>query len=434
MDKKLQDAILKIKKYIDQHEDEFVQRLKQFVGYIYTNSTLIRQKGYCGVFNIPYETIANFYKKKLGFSDQELKELGVILFQIGHPSDIIKSAKTGTEKKATETMYADPYYVFNILLIISLIEKYKETNDKKYLSLAQIPVFLIQTKLWNGRIKEYFVRGCNPEVMLCVIKKLTKKSLVKHFDNPLELISRYFTPTVFAKYIKECHLLEKRDLIDCVQRLFKQSWNRIKQIFSTSNRGSDDESFRFGLAIRYYKAIESGECKTAQGNTEDEELTILQMKTTDVVVSELAEKIKHFIMITEINEIPEEIFNLIYKKTKIRKELLRRLPEKIKDPEIVVMLDDVIAIMLRRLELHRRRNIICSPQFYIYVDKMIQSKNNQEINYYKEILAEIAKNFVGKERFESVSDVTKIMLLRAINYIIAFYVQEYICNHYEEEI
>ena len=176
MDKRLQDAIKRVKKYIDQNENEFIQRLKQFVGYIYTNSSLIRQKGYCGVFNIPYDTIANFYRKKLGFTDQELKELGVILFGIGRPGETIKSNKMGTEKKTTETMYADPYYVFNLLVLMALIEKYKETKDKKYLSLAQIPVFLIQTKLWNGRIKEYFARGCNPEVMLCVIKKLTKKS------------------------------------------------------------------------------------------------------------------------------------------------------------------------------------------------------------------------------------------------------------------
>jgi hypothetical protein len=65
---------------------------------------------------------------------------------------------------------------------------------------------------------------------------------------------------------------------------------------------------------------------------------------------------------------------------------------------------------------------------------MIQSKNNQEINHYKEILKEIAKSLIGEERFNAISSVTKIMLLRAINYIIAYYVQEYICNHYEEEI
>ena len=427
----LRHAINRIKEFIKNNHETYFHRLKQFIGYIYTNSKIIKQKGYCGVFNIPYDTIQNFAKKYLGLDEKELKHLGVLLFDLGNPSNKVNSKKFGS-RRAADTIYADPFYVFNLLNLIALIELYKETNNKMYLTYAKIPLFLIQAKLWNGRIKEYFARGCNPEVMLCVIKRLTKKSLVKNFSDPLDLITKYFVETLFQKYVVLCYLMEKRGL-ECFQRLFKQSWNRIKQIFSTSNRGDGEEEKRGGLAIKYYNAIKNGECKSAAMSQDAEEIPIIQLQTDDSRISELAEKIKHFIMLSDSSDIPDELINLIRKKTKVKLEIINKIPELIKKPEVVVTLSDIIAILIRKLELHRNRTFVCTPQFYLYADRLIQSKNNPEINHYKSALKEIAIKLIGEEKFNAISQPTKVALLRAINYIISYYVQEYICNNYDNE-
>jgi len=416
--------VYKIADYIEKNPDDFFTRLKHILGVVRSQSGLIKTQGYCGTFRTPLDYVLRL-AKKIGIEDPaELSVIGAKLF--GLKPDLVLKTKKG-EKQATNIMHSDPYYIFNLAVIAALLYLAKKEQDpqkrKLYIQMAQIPLFLILVKLWNGRLKRYFTVKCNPQIMKCVIKnKLSEKSLLKKYDNPLELITMYFVPTLFSKYALEFY---KTLDVEKLKALFKQSWNRIDQIFLWSGK-------RGGLAVKYYEAYENKECSSSeQTPSEDEDINLSLMQSQDAIISELADKIKHFIMLTDETEIPEKLFRLIYVKTKIRKDVINKIPLEMKNPDIIVNLSDVIALMIRKLNLLENKKIVCSPQFYIYADSLIRSKNNPDIKYYKEVLTEIAK--IIEPRFENMSKVSQINILRAINFVIAYYIQKYICEHAENE-
>ena len=389
----------------------------EFINRIYEKSKeMFLKKGYCGTFMFPYQDFENLLKK-IGIDTHEIKELGRILFAIDKDELDVKN-----------TMYGDTFYVFNSLLIAALGdllrkegEKLDSVTKRKLLTLIQYALFMIQAKLWNGRLKTY-VKYCNPTIMKCAIDKMNASAYVKKYSDPFEMITKQFVPTIFKKYIMG--YIESGNLY-YISQAFKQSWNRLNQLFMSSPRPGSNN--RLGLAVKYYEVYRSGECKTSQ-QAKDAETAATLIKTEHELIFELTEKIKEYILFNSDETLPPKIKMLISNRTNINKKLIDRIPHIIKSHEVEQSLGEIISFIVKKFEIHSDRSQVCSDLFLIYVDKLMSSKNNAEVNQLKEELRNIASKLVTN--FDSLSRPTQLSVMRAILLTIAYYISEYICYHY----
>ena len=375
------------------------------------------EKGYCGKFIIDYNGKIKKIMGLVGIDEDDAAQLAIELFNIPKGAFNVKGS-----------MYGDPYYIVNLLLLKTLIDLARETSDpiqkQKYETLAKAVLFLILAKLWNGRLTKY-IRYCDPNVMNCVLEKLSNSALVKKYPSPLELLSNYFVTTLYNKYVKE---YEKTGNIVYLEKLFKQAWNRIDQIFRTSRRGENKEAK--GISVLYYQIKRSGECSVSK-HKEDADVDFIQLQSEHEKLVELVEQIKNFILFSHEIEIPEHVVRFIIRQSGVSRNTLNKIIGEIQNPELEHLLADALNIFIRKLNVHKDREFVCSEIFLIKAAKLISSKNNPEIEEYKRILSEIARYIVPD--FDTKSNPTKISILKAINAILAYLVQEYICKHHTGE-
>jgi hypothetical protein len=134
-------------------------------------------QGYCFSFIIKQKNL-NSLMDSLSITEKDLKEAYLKDWGVG---------------AAKNHMHSNLYYQVYLLMLYYGVKQ----KDEKIINNSMICILM---KLWNGRKKKY-LPYCNKDIMSYVVNYMTsKKHSIHKFNNPLELIQNYYTPTLLSIY------------------------------------------------------------------------------------------------------------------------------------------------------------------------------------------------------------------------------------------
>jgi len=409
---------LKTNKEIDEYLITLARKLKSD----FDNQFL--QRHWCASFKIPDEDIKVIYRT-LQIDEEHVKEL--ILNYLLWPEG--------------KRIFGKSHYNIFLLLLMA----YAKMGNHK---MAKLSLFFILARLYNSVKSRFFPVGCNPDIFRSMFHSekiidpetgknlaIDNRSIISKYQNPLELLYKYFVETLYEKYVINGWLKHNYDGY-YVSQLFKQAWARLYQIFkSYAQTGLATKYYRIKELGLYQKSIES----KAKDEDNEEELTINIVQSQQAELFHLIQRVVNNIVLSHNIETPPEIKDYINKKTKVRREFIENLSKHLADIELKNILEDILIILLQRLELtHLNIKDFCSNNILDYVDKkIVSSKHNILVNEYKEKLKELTNILLQKmgynKTLDSYSHAHRIAILRTVNYILVYLIKTIICKQYESE-
>ena len=417
----LLDKILPILEQPNNPIDQFLISLASKVKTDFFNQFINRH--WCASFSIPNSQIKTLYQL-LNTNEDEVKE--AILQYLDWPEGRRMIGRT-------------EYNIF-LLLLIAYLKLKRDT-------MAKLMMFFILARLYNSVKSIYFPQGCNPEIFRMMFSNqklpdpenpsvnlaIDNRSILRKYDNPLDLIIKYLISTLYEKYIEQGY--KKTEDPYYISQLFKQAWARIKQLFKSY--------LNTGIAVKYYRIVDLGLHKSAlKSKVNDEEgeteLGIATVSTEQQEIYYLITNISNYIVASFDIELPQELIDFIYNKTKVRKQFIQELVKHFHNPNLKPYIEDVLLIMFDRLRLNSTniQKIVCSSSFINLVDKkLISSKHNPDVEEYKNKLSELAKQILQtagfSKQFEEFSSSHRLSIIRAVNYILVYLVKLYLCKSYQ---
>jgi len=394
--KTFDDLINHIIEKIKSTNNAIGKELQKIASKVYTDaSRTAHDQKYCLTFNIP---------------DKEVTKLISIL-------DLdIKTIKDVFEKEyefpKNSQMYGNEYYQ----ILLALYYAYKKLHMDNY---AKIALFLILIRIWNGR-KYKYIKFCNKNIMEYVLtRKITKRNLAAKYNNPLDLILRYFVETIDQKYGPTI-LRDKSKL----KLLFAQCFNRIDQLFNNAQNT--------GLANLYFQVHESGEAlytqKTISSNEDEQELTIADIESRSSQIQKIANVVTNAIILSKPSY-PNDLVNLINQKTKLSKSAIEILANELHNKEYADKIQEAVIIAMNRLGTFSPEHLCSFTNLINIIDrKLISSKHNKDVEEFKKILSEIADDILQRKAKKSnVSPSVKVAIIRTLAYLIGFNIVNSVC-------
>lgn len=363
-------------------------------------STKKRSENYCVNFVIPEKEVLGIYNK----IEPGLTEL------------ISNTFKKDWDVPSTALMVNSAYYH---ILLFTMLVGIKANND----SLAQHSLNLMNFRLYNGR-RVSSIPHCDPAVMQYVLQNMmSKKFEAPKHETPFELITQYFTPTIFKKYKSYA----QKDPVE-TKRIFQACFNRIRQIFR-SDRVADlntgEIKYRSGLQPLYFKAKEKNlKISTTISNSESG----VESSLTSNAIEEDIDNITNYIVMNHQPAYPDEFIEFLKTQSSAQKVAIVKILTSMHSLTYTDSLREMLEFMFKRITLSN----LCSPEFMNEVkNKIISSKHTVDVNRLKE-LCDIFLKIVFQKQFnidyEKYSSTNRAQLRRIVMYGLAYNIQKYKCH------
>lgn len=378
-------------------------KLQKIVSYIQMEFIKNHEKGYCSRFIIPDKDINLILSDFPELTDDVINKA----FNIGW----------GLPPNVDAHMHSNVYYQ-KLCLITYFAVKH---NNKE---IGELAIRLILFRIWNGRITK-LIKFCRPDIMAAAIANCKSMRFgFKKYATPLDLIQQYYAPTIYDKY--KDYLL--KDVVE-TKRLFEQCFGRIKQLFGSGSKPDLETGkvkYQSGLQPFYYSAYEQQQkIKQSNGEGIDDNVSnvygIIDNIITQITVSQ--------------NVYSDEFVNFIKQQIiGIKKEKVLEILKAIHQLKYSDLLRDILELYFRRLKGITKKDF-CSDKFYDLIDdKIVSSKNNQEIIHLKQLvdklLDNIFKNDLSKkyDNFLDKSNNQKNQYKIIIYYGIGLNIKQNICG------
>jgi hypothetical protein len=363
-------------------------------------STKKRSENYCINFVIPEKEVLNIFNK----------------IEPGLTDKINVNFKSDWNTPDTALMVNSAYY--HVLLFIIIIG-IKVSND----ILAQNALNLLNFRLYNGR-RVSSIPHCDPNVMLYVLQNMmSKKFEAPKHETPFELITQYFTPTIYKKYKSYI----QRDVKES-KRLFHACFNRIRQIFRSdrvADLNSGEIKYRSGLQPLYFKAKEKNlKISTTVSNSE----TGIETTLTSNSIEENIDSITNYIVMNHQPIYTDEFIDFLKTQSSAQKSAIQKILLSLHSLTYSDSIHEILEFMFKRISI----NIVCTPNFMDDIkNKIISSKHTADINKIKDISDLLLKTIFDKQfgiEFEKYSTTNRAQLRRIIIYGLAYNIQKYKCH------
>jgi len=386
--------------------------------------------------NFAIDNYKKNYCMRFPISDKKIEGLDDVL-GIG-VSNIIHAYNNDWHFGLNARMYAQYYYLILISFVtVSMLND--PIKNKEYLRLGYSSLNHILYRIWNGRHYK-MIKYCDPETMLYVIKvMMNKKYLATKYNTPYDVIVKYFTPTIFEKYLPYV----KKNILEA-KRIFTQCHNRIEQLFKSDyyvDIETNQPRYRSGLAPLYYEAKRKNLKYTGNEKTTDEKdsqtLSIDDYLSTDHVATHI-EKISRDISHGYVKGLPTDVVSVILRETRpVSKTLINSMIETLPDKDNYTKIYDIVNHLFKQFASINKTDIICTKKVYPFVKKtFITSKNNKTVNEFKTIIDSLLDEMFKKmsianssiKSFDSYSVLMRIRIRTALLMIITYYVSKYYCE------
>lgn len=372
------------------------------------DSSMNDANGYCMKFKIPTNKIDDLFRM-LSINDSDLLEA------------ITHSWKLPTNQRMV--MYGNPFYHILLLLLLYAIKNNEESFRDNLLNI-------ILFRIWNGRLNKA-IQYCDVNTMNYVINyMLTKRSLVKKYNEPYSLITSYFTPTLIKTYAT---LINNNS--DNMKQLFNQCYVRINQIFYQSfgvDLITKVNKAKSGIAPLYYKAREEGKNISSMPSQTDQTEFGSSLSSSDY--GEIISTILDNIILNKYQDYEDSFINMISKSEKMNREGITKLINSIHSIEYEKYLHDIIVLMITIIN-PTMTSEICSNTFYDrYIKpKLISSKHNPQITALRQVLNQFLIAILQKYSldYNQYSMVRQAQFRNVLIYILSYNIQKYICTNHQ---
>jgi hypothetical protein len=417
----IDEALTIFEKHISEigSDRKYLISLDKLVRTTQLNAISNHEKNYCLKFFISEQPVLSLLEE----SPIDYKDLNkVFIKEWGIPL----SATRGDEGESDAKMYANPYY--HILLFFTLYgirnKNEKITNDSYSLVLYRI---------WNGRLRK-FIPYCDVETMTYVVSTLMNKKFISNkFETPLEMVNKYFVPTIIEKY-KNVIMSNSKE----TKRIFDAGFARIRQIFvsgKVANLKTSQVIYSSGIAPLYYNAkdknLKYGSVKLS--NISDNEMSSATDALSSNVFADQIESVTNYIITNSHPSYQNDIISFINDKTKIKPDQISNILKEIHNHEFKDHIHEILEIVFKRISTSSK-NEICSSDFLedIIKPKLISSKHTTDITQLKEIVDNLLSSLLINKlkppvNYDSFSDVNKSQFRSLIIYGICYNLQQHIC-------
>lgn len=258
---------------------------------------------------------------------------------------------------------------------------------------------------------------------------LSNKFHAAKYDSPLQLIANHFVPSILRKYSDGI----KTDLSK-LKILFMQSYSRIYQIFSQQPKidaTSGAKKATGGLSALYYKAhAEGATVRDVKVKADEEGETTFDQFGSAHNVDEIVNSVTDFIVLNKQDSYPEGFISQLNRLTHVSNKVIAHLAVDIHAPQFHDLIQDVLILMLSRLNV-REKTDICSTQFILDIKKkIISSKNNADSRKIVSLI-DTFLNKLFKQRnlsFNRYSVVQRIQIRTVLIHILVFNLKKVVCH------
>jgi hypothetical protein len=313
--------------------------------------------------------------------------------------DVIEFSKRywkGT-KQEKWILQNDPITMFYIFLMYySLVEK----NDPHLFSI----LVLFMGIRYYTNLMTINIRYCNPEYFKYAMSVLFKTHLFIR-EKSIGGAIIHLSKTMDEKYKRKILIMYPDDI----------------SAFITEFRTRMSQSVKKFAAI-YYDAAKHG--KKIKKPYEDDENEIPQeLDKTSRISSEISKNICVY------KTIDKQIFLNSTKLTRVNLKLAENMIKEIHNVKYIEKIKTIIDIFLK--DIPNVKNI-CSNEYYAYLKSLLMSKSKQNTLSLRKIIEllclEIIENINLKDKFENITNQTKLNVYLFIAYYITGYLRKSICN------
>lgn len=378
-----------------------VQRLVQKIQIDMINSKK-RADGYCVSIIIPEREVLNIFNN----------------IEPGLTDTISTSFKSDWGLPKTVLMLNSPFY--HILLFLILLGT-KAHND----TLAKYAMNLMNFRLYNGR-RVSSIPHCDSATMQYVLQNMmSKKFVCTKYETPFELITQYFTPTIYEKYKSYIQKDPKE-----TKRLFEACFNRIRQIFrsnSVVDLNTGTKKYRSGLQPLYFDAKSRNlKVSTTVSNSD----TGIDSSLTSHSIEEDIDSITNYIVMNHNPVYDEKFIDYLKSQSSAQKTSITQILNSLHTLNYTEHLREILESIFRRISL----TTLCSPSFMDEIQsKVVSSKHTPDVNRIKDIcdklLIDIMKTkFATPYDYMQYSSTNRAQLRRIVIYGLAYNIQKYKCH------
>jgi len=358
---------------------------------------------YCISFNIPESDVLNIFNDfKPGF----VKEINVAFIH-------------DWELPSSSIMAASPYY--HILLFIVLIGA-KTGNDQ----LAQAALNLLNFRMYNGR-KTSSIPYCDPATMAFVIQNMNKKFICSKFDTPFEMLTNYFTPTIYTKY--KSYLL--KDSAE-TKRLFNASFSRLRQLFRSDgiiDLKTGKSIYRSGIQPLYYEAKNKNLKITTTSASSNSDIS------SSLSGSQLSDDIDSIVHSISMNlpAYDQKFIDYVIDQSTAQKYNVIKILNSLHSLQYHDFIREICESIFRRIE-DLKQNEICAETFYTLVQqRIISSKHNPDVNRIKDLCDKLLTDMLKTKiaipvDYAVFKNTTRAKLRRCVILGVAYNIQKFRCK------
>jgi len=252
---------------------------------------------------------------------------------------------------------------------------------------------------------------------------MSKKFEAPKHETPFELITQYFTPTIFKKYKSYA----QKDPVE-TKRIFQACFNRIRQIFRfdrVADLNTGEIKYRSGLQPLYFKAKEKNlKISTTVSNSESG----VESSLSSNAIEEDIDNITNYIVMNHQPVYPDEFIEFLKTQSSAQKTAIVKILTSMHSLTYTDSLREMLEFMFKRISLSN----LCSSDFMTEVkNKIISSKHTSDVNRLKDLCDVFLKIIFQKQfniDYDKYSSTNRAQLRRIIMYGLAYNIQKYKCH------
>lgn len=360
------------------------------------------EDGFCSKFVIPDRNIDTVFFDFPSLNNDEIKRAFITDWVVPESSN----------------MHTNLYYHRMLLIALYAMKRNKDELGKYALSLVLF-------RIWNGRLC-HLIKYCNPEIMASAVARATSR-LLKKYDSPLDLMQKYFAPTIYEKYTP--YIL--RDSSE-TKRMFEQCHNRVKQFFGSNNQvdlATGETRYQTGLQPEYFKAHKN---KTSIGTNDIESEDKFSSSQSEAVIDHVSRFITTY---KQINYDSAFIAMVTSNIKGLSSSTVTTILSKIHQLKYNDIMREIVEVFFRRLRGVSTQEMCSSHLFEQIKTRINSSKNTQDVEFLKRItdklLDEIFRNDLDK-KYDSYLDKSenhRSQIRNIIFYGIGYNIQKATCEY-----
>jgi len=394
---KIDDLPPKLKAIVKRaiEDDEYYIKIKKIIEMAL--SRLIKyasdHQSFCDYFNLSTEP-HKLLLKVFGISESELRqEMAKINFDVRH------------------RQLSDPYY--QTLLLVYLIGLLK--ND---FVLRVSALILISARMWNGMVKKFFPRGCDPDIARYVQNYLIKNnSPYKRYGSPFAFITDYLAIRIDKTYSTY------------VMQNAADPKNGLKKII-TSIQPSLQSLFQGTLTKHYYYAYEHGLKETSvstHNNAYDSGGDMVETRETfKNLLDQMIDKFEKNMILANNVLLNSDTKAALKSKFALSDNAIKKLNEWFNDESNQEDLKMLAEYLIQGLHPNSEEEF-CNYSIDTLINQIGNAKKNMYFLKIKEYRKLIAKAIFGPN-IENMNSQTYYRILNIVNYSIVIYIKKLICK------